>query len=56
MFSKLCSKLFDIGLIIWGGGYVSSGKGNKSKKYKWDYIKLKSFAQGRKSTKQQAIY
>ena len=31
----------DLGKAIFGS--ISSGKGNKSKNNKWDYIKLKSF-------------
>ena len=37
-------KLLDTGLSNIFVGSVSSGKGNK-RKHKWDYIKLKSFAQ-----------
>ena len=40
------SILFDIDLRTIVFGYVSSGKGNKSKNnHTWDYIKLKTFTQ-----------
>ena len=39
---NIVSMLLDIGFNNFLGS-VSSGKGNKSKIRKWDYIKLKSF-------------
>ena len=40
---NLYSKFFDIVFSNFFFKSVSSGKGNKSKNNKWDYIKLKSF-------------